>query len=109
MYSVWQRLGTLTSFFSTCLFTVLPLIAVLNFLMRVPEPPVSLQVDTVSNKLGVEDYFMNRKVMLTDLSLNLDAGTTLGTAQSPHSLSGRFCGPVPLEHEAALPLRDPRV
>ena len=74
MYSVWQRFGTLTSFFTSCLFTVLPLIAALNFLMSRPPPTINLVVDSVSNRLGVEDYFMNRKVMLTDLALNLDVG-----------------------------------
>lgn len=74
MYSAWQRLGTLGSFFTSCLSVALPIIAVLNFLIIRPVPSVSLAVDNVVNRLGVEDYFMNRKVMLTDLHLNLEAG-----------------------------------
>ena len=76
MFSVWQRLGALTGFFSTCLFIVLPIIAALNFFIPIREPEVNLQVENIVNKLGVEDYFMNRKVMLTDITLSLDAGTS---------------------------------
>lgn len=75
MYSIWQRAGSLFSFFTSCLFAVLPVIAALNFFIQPQAPPVSVSVDNISNRLGVEDYFMNRKVMLTDLLLNLDAGT----------------------------------
>lgn len=75
MYSAGQRLGVLFSFFTSCLFTALPLIAALNFFMGGRPPLVSLAVDNISSRLGVEDYFMNRKVMLTDFLLNLDAGT----------------------------------
>lgn len=75
MFSVWQRLGTLLGFFSSCLFVVLPIIAALNFFIPIREPEVNLQVENIVSKLGVEDYFMNRKVMLTDISISLDAGT----------------------------------
>lgn len=74
MYSAVQRLGTFLSFFSSCLFVVLPIIAALNFFMHRVAPPVRLSVDNISNRLGVEDYFMNRKVMLTDFLVNLEAG-----------------------------------
>ncbi|PJF18426.1 hypothetical protein PSACC_01748 [Paramicrosporidium saccamoebae] len=73
MYSFWQRSGTLGSFFSSGLMVVLPLIAALNFLIYRAPPKVSMEVNNVTNRLGVEDYFMNRKVMLTDLALNVDA------------------------------------
>lgn len=75
MYSWSQRLGVILSFFTSCLFVVLPIIAVLNVVLKRPEPPITLVVDNVVNSLGVEDYFMNKKVMLTDMVLNLDAGT----------------------------------
>ena len=72
-------MGNISSFFSSCLFTALPLIALLNFIMTPATlPSVSVAVDNVTNRLGVEDYFMNRKVMLTELSLNLDAGIICG-------------------------------
>lgn len=62
-------------FFMTCLAIALPAISLLNFVIRPSkEPYVSVTVDRVSTRLGVEDYFMNRKVMLTDLSLDLEAG-----------------------------------
>jgi hypothetical protein len=53
---------------------VLPLIALLNFFIYRAPPTVSMEVNSVTNRLGVEDYFMNRKVMLTDLVLNVNAG-----------------------------------
>lgn len=52
----------------------LPLVALLNFVLPRGEPSVSITVESISNRLGVEDYFMNKKVMLTDLALNIDAG-----------------------------------
>lgn len=75
MYSWSQRLGVILSFFTSCLFVALPIIAALNLILKRPEPPITLVVDNVVNMLGVEDYFMNKKVMLTDMVLNLDAGT----------------------------------
>lgn len=75
MYSVWQRIGAVLSFFTSCLFVVLPLIAALNFAIKRETPSVSLVVHNVSSRLGVEDYFMNKKVMLTDIVLDLDAGS----------------------------------
>jgi len=75
MYSAWARLNGIFGFFLTCLGVVLPTISLLNFLIRPSrDVSVNLSVNRVSSHLGVEDYFMNRKVMLTDLSLNLDAG-----------------------------------
>lgn len=77
MHSAYQRAGGLLSFFVSCIFVVLPLIGVFNlFMRRGVAPQVSVVVDNVSSRLGVEDYFMNRKVMLTDLVFNLDAGKT---------------------------------
>lgn len=74
MYSVWQRIGTVLSFFTSCLFLVLPLIAILNFVIKTGSPSITLVIDNVANRLGVEDYFMNKKVMLTDVKFDLDAG-----------------------------------
>ena len=53
----------------------LPLVALLNFVLPRGEPSVSIAVDNISNRLGVEDYFMNKKVMLTDYVLDVNAGS----------------------------------
>jgi hypothetical protein len=72
-----------------------------------PPPTINLVVDNVSNRLGVEDYFMNRKVMLTDLALNLDAGKILMRMIQFIDDAGRFQEFIPLEHKATLPICHP--
>lgn len=107
MYSFWQRVGSVFSFFTSCLFIALPLIAALNYFIKQADPQVSISLDKVSNRLGVEDYFMNKKVMLTDIVLNFDAGTFL---LLNFCLSNwliftclyRLYALVSLEHQAAL-------
>lgn len=113
MYSWSQRVGVAVSFFTSCLFVALPFIAALNFILGRPEPPITLVVDNVVNRLGVEDYFMNKKVMLTDLVLNIDAGEhtweRVTTERIRSLIPCRLYQDLPLEHQAALPLHGPRV
>jgi hypothetical protein len=77
MYSFWQRIGNATSFFSSCLCVALPLVALLNFFLQAPVPPVSLEIENMVNKVGVEDYFVNQRVTLTDVKFNVNAGIGL--------------------------------
>ena len=69
-----QRVSTLTGFFSSFLLGTLAVIAAINYVIRVPPPSINLTVENVGSRLGVEDYFMNRKVLLTDFVMNLEAG-----------------------------------
>lgn len=75
MHTAVYRAATLGSFFVSCIFVVFVVIGALNFFIRSETmPPVTIVVDNAMNRLGVEDYFMNRKVILTDFLLNLEAG-----------------------------------
>lgn len=69
-----QRVSTLMGFFSSYLLGTLAVIAAINYVIHTPPPSISLTVENVGSRLGVEDYFMNRKVLLTDFVMNLEAG-----------------------------------
>ncbi len=88
MFSLYQRVSTVVGIFVGCLSTAIPLLVLFSCVTdhyghlwgasslggATTLVPVRLAVENVSNRLGVEDYFMNRKVMLTDFRIDLDAG-----------------------------------
>lgn len=74
MDTALNRLSAMTGFFVMVLALGMSAIAIVSSYLRVErEPDVSISIDRISNRLGVEDYLMNRKVMLTDVVLSLDA------------------------------------
>lgn len=66
MYSVSQRVSSIFSFFASCLGVVLPLLALLNYLLIAPPPKVDLIVERVNLYWPILLYPHNITLWLID-------------------------------------------